>query len=307
MSIGIKDKRSKRLLFIMIFALLLLNVGLIYQLVTKNSELKSTQTELVDTEAERQELEELSEELRVNLEAKTGQNAQLDSIIQVRDAELQKKVSKIRSILSSGNLTKSQLAKAKKDLSGLRDQVAALTLEIEELSKENQYLKDENYVMQKQVEVERGKVADMAVVNTELTKQVAVGSRIFLKELDVKPLRDAVFGDFKTTDRLSKLDKIDITFILANNDLASKGEKMLYFQVVTPSKSTLHNNKSGSGTFNFDGGERLYTVKKVVNFQNGNEKGSFSIPKTEGMTSGRYVVNVFSDNHKMGTSSFTLR
>jgi len=307
MSAGTNDKKSKKLLFLMILALLLINVGLIYKLVTKNTELKTTQTELVDTAAELEDLKEVEEELRMSLAEKSGQNEQLDSIIEVRNQELRVKVAKIRTMLNSGNLTKAQLAKAKDEISGLKAQVEQLTAEIDELSKENQYLKDENYVIQKQVEIEKGKVAEMVEVNTELTKQVEVGSRIFLKALDVKPLRDAIFGDFKTTDKLSKLDKIEISYALANNDLAEKGEKMLYFQVVTPNKSTLHNNSAGSGTFNFDGGERLYTLKKVVNFQNGNETGSFSIPKTEGMTAGKYVVNVFSDDHKMGTSEFTLK
>lgn len=307
MSTENKDKRSKRLLFILILGLLLLNVGLIYNLVTKDKELKSTETELVDTKEELEELQLVEEELRMNLAEKSGQNEQLDSIIEVRNAELQSKVSQIRTMLRSGNVTKAELNKAQGEISGLKTQVEALTAEIEELSKENQYLKDENYVMQKKVEAGNEKVAEMVVVNTELTKQVAVGSRIFLKGLDVKPMRDAVFEDFKTTDKLSRLDKIEIDYTLANNDLAEKGEKMLFFQVVTPSKSTLHNNKAGSGTFNFDGGERLYTVKKVVNFQNSNESGSFSIPKTEGMTAGRYVVNVFSENHKMGTAEFTLK
>ncbi len=307
MSAGTNDKKSKKLLFLMILALLLINVGLIYKLVTKNTELKTTQTELVDTAAELEDLKEVEEELRMSLAEKSGQNEQLDSIIEVRNQELRVKVAKIRTMLNSGNLTKAQLAKAKDEISGLKAQVEQLTAEIDELSRENQYLKDENYVIQKQVELEKGKVAEMVEVNTELTKQVEVGSRIFLKALDVKPLRDAIFGDFKTTDKLSKLDKIEISYTLANNDLAEKGEKMLYFQVVTPNKSTLHNNSAGSGTFNFDGGERLYTLKKVVNFQNGNETGSFSIPKTEGMTAGKYVVNVFSDDHKMGTSEFTLQ
>ncbi len=307
MSTENKDSRSKRLLFILILGLLLLNVGLIYNLVTKDKELKSTESELVETEAELDELKEVEEELRINLEDKIGQNAALDSIIEVRNTELQAKVTQIRTILRSGKLSKAELNKAKNEISGLKTQVAELTAEIEELSKENQYLKDENYVIQKQVEAEKEKVAQMTEVNTELTKQVAVGSRIFLKGLDVMPLRDAVFGDFKTTDKLSKLDKIEVEYTLANNDLAEKGEKLLYFQVVTPNKSTLRNNKSGSGTFNFDGGERLYTVKKVINFQNKNEKGSFSILKTEGMTAGRYVLNVFSENHKMGTAEFTLK
>lgn len=307
MSVGTKDKKSKRLLFLMIFALLLINVGLIYQLVTKNNKLKTTETELVDTTAELEELKEVEEELRLNLAAKTGRNAELDSIIQVRDAEIQGKVAQLRKSLSSGKLTKSELAAAKEELSGLKAQIASLEAEIDELSKENQYLKDENYVIQKQVEVEKEKVAEMVVVNTELTKQVEVGSRIFLKGLDVKPMRDAVFGDYKTTDKISKLDKIDITYTLANNDLAEKGEKELYFQVVKPGGAVLVNKDAGSGLGNFNGGKKQYSVKKVVNFQNGNEKGSFAIPKTEGMTEGKYVVNVFSADHKMGTAEFTLR
>jgi hypothetical protein len=210
-------------------------------------------------------------------------------------------------MLSRGNLTKSELAKAKEELSGLRGQIEQLTAEIEQLSKENQFLKDENYVIQKQVEAEKEKVAEMVVVNTDLTKQVAVGSRIFLKGLDVKPLRDAIFGDFKTTDKISKLDKLEISYQLANNDLAEKGSKIIYFQVIKPTKSVLTNSNAGSGLASFDGGEKQYTVKKSINFQNKNESGSFSIPKTEGMTAGQYTMNVFSDEHKMGSAEFTLK
>tara|TARA_B110000114_G_C15042243_1_gene377570 strand:+ start:121 stop:1044 length:924 start_codon:yes stop_codon:yes gene_type:complete len=302
-----KDKRSKKLLFMMIFALLLLNAGLFYVIFANKQEAEKQRVVLVDTQAEVAELEELTEELRVNLEAKTGKNAQLDSIIRVRDTELQAQVRRVRNMLSRGNLTKSELAKAKEELSGLRGQIEQLTAEIEQLSKENQFLKDENYVIQKQVEAEKEKVAEMVVVNTDLTKQVAVGSRIFLKGLDVKPLRDAIFGDFKTTDKISKLDKLEISYQLANNDLAEKGSKMLYFQVVKPTKSVLTNSAAGSGLASFDGGEKQYTVKKSINFQNKNESGSFSIPKTEGMTAGKYTVNVFSDEHKMGSAEFTLK
>ncbi|MFB1003102.1 MAG: hypothetical protein QMC70_03060, partial [Bacteroidia bacterium] len=281
--------------------------GLINQLVTKNNKLKITETELVDTTAELDELKEVEEELRLNLAEKTGKNAELDSIIQVRDAAIQTKVAQLRRSLSSGNLTKAELAKAKEELSGLKAQVVALESEIERLSNENKYLKNEKYALQQQVDREKEKVSEMVVVNTDLAQQVEVGSRIFLKGLDVKPLRDAVFGDFKATDRISKLNKIDITYTLANNDLAEKGEKMLYFQIVKPGGAVLVNKKAGSGIGNFDGGKRQYSVRKVINFQNSNEKGSLSIPKTEGMTQGKYVVNVFSEEHKMGAAEFTLR
>ncbi|MBT8326247.1 MAG: hypothetical protein KJP21_00905 [Bacteroidia bacterium] len=304
---GNKDKKSRRYLLIMILALLALNIGLIYQIITGKQEKEEIKKELFETTSEKQELETLKADLEVELDKYKGQNQSLDSIISVRDTEIQAKVYKIKKMLSSGNLTKSELKKANELIASLRSDKEALTKEIEELSKENQYLKDENYVMQKQVEAEKEKVAEMTEVISERDKQVEVGSRIFLKSVNANPLRDAVFGEYKTTDKLNRLNKIEISYTLGNNDLASKGEKTLYFQVVTPNKSTLHNGKAGSGTFNYEEGERLYTVKKVVNFQNSNESSKFSIPKTEGMTAGKYTVNVYSDAHKMGSTEFTLR
>ncbi len=304
---GNKDKKSRMYLFIMIFLLFLINLGLIYKLVTKNNELKTTTTELQSTEAELKEVEALKLELEADLEEFRGKNASLDSIISVRDTEIQEKLVRIQSLLKSGNITKAERDRARAEIKDLKKEKDELTAEIERLSKENQYLKDENYVMQKQVEAEREKVAEMEGVISERDEQVKIGSRIFMKAFEAKPLRGAVFGEYKTTDKLNRMDKLEISYTLGNNDLATKGEKTLYFQVVTPNKSTLTHSESGSGTFNYDSGERYYTAKKVVNFQNSNEKGSFTIPKTEAMTAGRYVVNVYSDSHKMGATEFTLR
>lgn len=307
MSLQTNDKRSRKLLFLMIFALVLLNAGLIYQLVSKNNQLQNTQTELVDTTQELEDLKVIEDELRINLELKSGQNAKLDSVIQVRNQEIQKKVAQIRGLLSKGRLTQAELANVTKEMASFKEEVEKLKAEVEELSKQNQYLKDENYVMQKQIEAEREINQQIRSENTELVRQVEVGSRIFLKSLIAAPMRDGLVGGLKTTDKLSKLEKIEVSCTLGNNDLVANGNKTLFFQVVTPNKSTLHNDNNSSGTFNFDGGDRMYTVKKSVNFQNKNETISFSIPKTDGMTEGIYTVNVYSQNHKMGSAEFTLR
>jgi TolA-binding protein len=262
---------------------------------------------LVDTTQELDDLKNIEEELRINLELKSGQNAKLDSVIQLRNLEIQKKVAQIRGLLNKGKVTQTELASASQQIASFKDQVSQLKAEIEELSTQNQYLKDENYVMQKQIEAEREINQEIRTQNTELVKQVEVGSRIFLKSLVANPMRNALVGDYKATYKLSKLEKIEVSCTLGNNDLVEKGDKTLYFQVITPNKSTLHSDNNSSGTFNFDGGDRMYTVKKGVNFQNRNETISFAIPKTDGMTAGSYTVNVFSQNHKMGSTEFTLR
>lgn len=301
-----KNKKSKVYLFVIILVLFLINLLLIYNLVTNNKKLSLTEDKLLSTETELAEVEKLKADLEDELDYYKGQNASLDSVISLRDAEIQKKVEQIKQLLQKDGVSKSELERAKREIASLRADVERLTAEVDSLSKENQYLKDENYVMQKQIEAGEARMAEMEGENTDLSQQVAVGKRIFLKSLEVTPLRDAVFGDVKPTDKLKRMEKIEIAFALANNDLADKGEKTLYFKLITPNKSTLV-DESGSGTFNFQGGESMYTLKKVINFQNKNEAGIVAITKNESMTVGEYVLKVYSDTHEMASTKFVLR
>lgn len=300
-------KKSKLYLFIIILVLFLINLLLIYNLVTKNNKLTLTEDKLVNTQTELADVQELKTELEAELQDYKGKNASMDSVITLREAELAKKIAEVEKLLKKDNVTSAELARARREIQRYKEEKAELLAEVDSLSQQVKYLQDENYVMQIQLEKGEARIAEVEAENSDLTDQVTVGKRIFLKKLEVSPMRDAIFGDMKETDKLKKIEKIDISFELANNDLADKGEKILYFKLITPNKSTLVNPENGSGTFNFQGGESMYTLKKVVNFQNNNESGVVSIQKTESMTVGEYTLKVFSDTHEMASSKFVLR
>ncbi|MBR9859242.1 hypothetical protein GYB22_00525 [bacterium] len=302
-----KSKKSKVYLFVIVLALFLINLLMLYKLISNDRELEQTQTELVSTQEELAEIEQLKLDLEDELEIYKGQNEKMDSVISVRDAEIQAKVAEIKRLLQKDGVTKAELNRARSEIASLRSEVQALTMEIDSLSKENQYLKDENYIQLKQLEAKDKKIQQIDSVNTDLSKQVKVGERIFLKSLTATPLRSALIGDYKATDKLSRLERIEISFTLANNDLATKGEKVLYFKIQTPNKSTLVDPAAGSGNFNYQGGESTYTLKKSVDFQNTNESGTVSFDKVEGMTPGEYSVTVYSETHEMGNIKFELR
>ena len=179
-----KNKKSKVYLFVIILVLFLINLLLIYNLVTNNKKLTLTQDQLLGTQSELATVEQLKAELEEELVYYKGQNASMDSIITLREAEIQKKVDQIKSLLKKDGVTKSELERARREISALRADMQRLTAEVDSLSKENQYLKDENYVMQKQVEAGQERIAEMEEVTADLTGQVAVGKRIFLKSLE---------------------------------------------------------------------------------------------------------------------------
>ncbi|MFY0644751.1 MAG: hypothetical protein JXR19_09830 [Bacteroidia bacterium] len=302
-----KNKKSKIYLFIIILVLFLINLLLIYNLVTNNKKLSLTKNELVNTQTELATIEDLKEQLEEDLDFYKGENASLDSVITLREAEIQKQVAKIKTLLSKEGVTAAELQRARSEITRLRADMERLTFEVDSLSQENQYLKDENYIMQKQVEAGQQRIQEVEAENTDLSSQVAIGKRIFLKSLEVTPMKKALGGKLKPTDKLKRVVQVDINLVLGSNDLAEKGEKTLYFKLQTPNKSTLVDESLGAGTFSYQGGESMYTLKKVVNFQNKNESALVIIPANESMTAGEYTLKVFSDTHEMASTKFILR
>jgi DNA repair exonuclease SbcCD ATPase subunit len=280
---------------------------MLYKLIKNDAKLDETTEQLVDTQAELEELENLKAQLDLDLQEYIGKNEKLDSVIIVNDAKIQEQAKKIKNLLQKEGVSMAELNRARSELNKLREQMNSLTAEIDSLSRKNQYLQDEVYIQQKQLEKKDTLLKQREEENRDLSEKVKVGERIYLNSLMATAMREALIGDFKPTDRLSKLEKIEVKFVLGNNELATKGEKTLYFKVQTPNKSTMVDPKSGSGTFSYQGGESSYTVKKSVNFQNGNEKGTVSIPRMEGMTAGEYTIIVYSETHEMGRIKFELR
>lgn len=303
-----KNKKSKLYLFIIVLALALINMLLIYKIMSSSKQLKQTETELVDTREDLAELEAIKAEMDEELSMYKGQNAYLDSIIKLKEEEIKIKTAKIENMLKAGKITKQQRDKALAEIEELKKMMAQQAETIDHLNDSIIALNEANYLLDAQLQSSNERIGEMEGTLAERDKQVAIGKRLFLKSLEVTPLRTALFGgEYKATDKLARLEYIRINFTLANNDLADKGEKTLYFKIQTPNKSTLVDESLGAGTFNFQGGESMYTVKKVVNFQNKNESGEIMIPKSSGLTIGEYIVHVYSDSHLMTSTKFVLR
>lgn len=302
-----KDKRSRLLLIIIISILFLINAGLIYNLISKDNELTITKEELVDTRTERDKLEKIKAELDLALDSLHGRNELLDSVISSKEGVIREKVARIQQLISSGKVTRSQLEQARKEIAELRAFVTRYTAQIDSLSKQNEYLRDENYTIKKDLDFERERAKNLEDENTDLSTKVAIGSRMNAENLVAAGVKEKWSGKEKETTRLNAADRIKVSFNLANNAIADKGPKKVYLKIITPSKATLSNEQAGSGTFNFKGEESLFTLSKDVNFQNKNEKVTFYWEKSSSMASGEYEAYLFCEDYIIGETKFELK
>jgi cupin superfamily acireductone dioxygenase involved in methionine salvage len=302
-----KDRRSKIYLLIIIIVLFLINGALIYNLINKEHKITLTETKLEDTSAERDKLQMELNETEVELLDFKGKNASLDSIIGIRDSELENKVNQIKALLANRNLTKSDLDKARQEIASLRMIVAKYKTEIDSLSKLNQFLEDQNYAMSQAIEEADVKNTELTKQNIEKDEQIRVASQMKAINLVVDPLKVKWNEKERPTSKLASVDKIKVTFNLDKNAVAKHTTKTVFLKIITPTKATLNDEAKGSGTFKFLGEESLYSMKKDIEFANKNEAVSFIWDKSASLIKGEYEVLLFCEDFIIGTGKFSLK
>lgn len=309
-----KDKRTKTYLIIIIGVLFVINFALLYNLISKDKILVTTENKLEDTTAEKQQLDKMLDETETLLLEYKGKNTQLDSIIDVKNDEIAIKVAQIRKMLSQGNITKAQLEDAKIEMSKLRAKIASATHMIDSLSKENMDLKianstltDENSTVKEEVETQKSINSSLTDQNKKLGEKVKVASR--LKATNIKTEGIMIKGSKeKEKSRLSKIDRVKVQFNIDKNEIADAGQKLVYLRLIGPNGSTVANQNAGSGAFDVAGESILYTSKASVNFNN--IEGSFVViyfDKIPGMSTGNYRALLYCDEWMIGEGSLKLK
>lgn len=309
-----KDKKTKTYLIIIIAILFVINFGLLYNIISKDKILVTTETKLDNTQAERDKLDKMLDETENMLLDYKGKNAQLDSIIDVKNDEIAIKVSQIRKMLSEGKLTKDQLEIAKQEIAKLKTKIMRDTYTIDSLSRENITLKEENTTLSSENETVKKEVETQKSINTSLTDQnqklsekVRVASRLTATNIKVEGIMVSGKKE-KEKNKLSKIDKIKVQFNISKNAIAEAGQKVIYLRLIGPNGSTVANQNAGSGVFEFDGESIQYTSKATVVFNN--ETGSpatIYFEKIPGMSKGTYKAILYCDGFVMGEGSLKLK
>ena len=110
----------------------------------------------------------------------------------------------------------------------------------------------------------------------------------------------------KTAKKIKKTDKIKITFSIAKNVTAEVGEKYIYARIVKPDGDVLV--KDRADVFPFEDREINYSCRKLIEYT-GEELNDVTMywAVEEFLYPGEYRGDIFADNYKIGTRSFTLK
>lgn len=140
--------------------------------------------------------------------------------------------------------------------------------------------------------------------NTSMSETIKRASIVRASDLRGEAVIIRNNGKVVDTKRSSRADKIRACFTLTANEIAQKGNRTLYIQVINPK-----NNIVGEKAFQqFEDENLFYSASTNVFYENEELDVCILVEVADSeLINGRYIINLFDGENQVGTTSMELR
>lgn len=207
-----------------------------------------------------------------------------------------------------------ELEKSKGDRASLENYKASylkLKREMDNLLAENKLLKEQNVALTSSLDSTNVVLEDtrkytdtLLTQNDNLTKTVEKGSTLAVLNLNVLAVKERSSGKQIETDKARRADKLKVSFLIAENQIAKSGDRTYYVQIID-SKNNILGDKE---TVPMGGDLSLtYSFITKVKYENKTVQVNEELAGDD-FAAGNYFVNVFNQKGEMvSKTSFSLR
>ncbi|MFL5731444.1 MAG: hypothetical protein ACJ75J_18285 [Cytophagaceae bacterium] len=286
----------------------ILNVGLIIALVLMNNKATEQTVQIEQlagtVETTRTEVEQKTKELqdvKTDLERIKAEREKLG----LQNDSLDQKISKLNSYIAQIKKAGKVDAQKRKELENL---IASMKEEIVKKDQEIAQLKYQNDSLSTNlasVTTEKQKLGDSL---STTSKELAYASILKAEGVKVTALKENGKEMDEEEYKGSKIDRLKISFTIADNKAAKKNKKTFYVALVTPNNGIFSDINNGGGmTTMADGTEIKYTLNQSLLFDNSNQKVTFTMLKGFNYAPGTYGIHVYSEGYKIGEGKVTVK
>ncbi len=265
-----------------------------------NKQLVATTEDLTGT---RQRLTEISNELdqKIIEIKKIGGNVE----------DLKKAKVEIETQLKRNTAWSSKAIKELKDrVAGYEELLKAKDTQIEKYKSLNANLFTENNVLKTELNTQKSQLSDSI---SELTKnkEELAGKVILASQLKAEGIKVLSLSDNgkerESPFRSRQLQKLKVEFNLAENKVASIEGKKIMIRLTDENGQVIFDMAKGSGSFILNGKEEWYTAMQEILFDNTRQRLTFIYEKGTEYPSGNYLIEIFTNDYKMGSGQFTVK
>ncbi len=286
---------------ITIVILIIIIGALIFMLLT-------THLSLRDSLAETEQRIELNRQLQVELDSVmykyTLFKHQHDSILHDKDSIIQYNAREIERLI----VQQEDYHRIRRQLDYLRDIAQDYVVRIDSLYQVAEVLRTERDEAREEVVHIKDYATELEKDREVLSTKVDVASALRAEQIKAKGYRTRGFtGREAEIDRVGRVEYIRVCFTLAENPVAPPGERNVYVRIAGPDEKILRISDDDAYSFVHNEDTLQYTVSKRINYQNRAKDICLTWEKYMEYMEGMYLVSIFTDEHRIGESAFTLR
>lgn len=301
-----ETKKNNNLIFIIIILALLGVIGyLLFNNNQKSEKIVEQEKEIVLTnDSLKMKVEEL-EGLQLqyhSLQAQAAQLGQSNDSLNAKIAELDNAIANLKKG-NAVNISKlnAQIASYKKDLEEKEAEIIKLREENKNLNSSIDTLKQDKAVM-------NDSINNLRSVRSDLQQKYELASILKAENIKVTVINAKAKELTSDEYKAKAIDKIKLTFNLADNKVAPKNTKTLYLQVIEPSGAPLFDSSLGGGFFKTSEGKEIpYTEKQNIDFNNTNQSVTFVYAKGSEYKIGTYTLKIWQDGNLIGTTTLVVK
>ncbi len=289
-----KDRTTKVLIILVSFMAIAVGIlaFLLYDASKQTKEIIIKTNEIV---VEKESLRKQLTELLDDYEQLSSSNDSLNSEI---NKEREHIASLIKELDGIKNYNYSIQQKYEKELSSLRKIMQHYVYQIDSLDQLNKYLIAENIQIKDDHKRIKSEMDEVVEKNDELEQVITGASVVKTSHIYVKFLT----RKGKETAKSRKVERLQTGFALVANDLAQAGPRKVYLRIIRPDGYTLSEGKT------FDYGEKKlsYSAYRDIIYEKQNLDVVIFYDVLETLQIGKYTIELYMDNNKIGESFFTI-
>ncbi len=211
-------------------------------------------------ELEKEALEEEYTQLAIQYEG-YKLNVDNDSLTDKLETERQKVQRLVEELRTTKATNARRINELKKELSTVRTVLRSYVIQVDSLNRVNEQLEKENLRVRQQFHAASQTAAVLKKEKEVLTKQVDLASKLDAVNINIA----AQTKRNKKTEKISRAEKIKITFRLAKNITVEPGEKEIFYRIMKPDQDILIKNTANM--FNYESSKINYSICRMIEYQ----------------------------------------
>ena len=236
--------------------------------------------------------------LQGDYEALSTTNAAINDSLNVEKEKVGQLIERLQKTEATN---RAKIRQYEQELGTLRSIMKGYIRQIDSLNTLNVSLRNDAAAARREAQESKRQYEDLRTTTDELSKKASAGSVVKGRGFNLVAINESN----KVTDRSSRARKLRACLSLIENSIAERGWRTVYIRVKGPDDVLLTDD---SGKVFTSGGEQMiYSASREVDYQGEEVEICIYFNASQGFEKGKYTVDFYTDETRLGTAEMILK